>query len=182
MDPTALHPAAAALSGYQQRYQALLDRFATRHNVRWAFTLVLLLLYSLRVYIAAGWYVVSYGLGIYLLNLLIGFLSPRDDPAMGDDVEIESGVLPSKTTDDFRPFIRRIPEFKFWKSATHAIMVSLFLTMFEFFDVPVFWPLLLVYFLMLFFLTMKRQIMHMIEHRYLPFDFGKKKYKSKDSK
>ena len=26
---------------------------------------------------AGGWYIVSYALGIYLLNLLIGFLSPQ---------------------------------------------------------------------------------------------------------
>jgi hypothetical protein len=43
-----------------------------------------------------------------LLNLLIGFLSPQVDP------EIEDPGLPSKETDEFKPFIRRLPEFKFW--------------------------------------------------------------------
>jgi hypothetical protein len=28
-----------------------------------------------------GWYIVTYGLGIYILNLGIGFLSPAADPA-----------------------------------------------------------------------------------------------------
>ena len=42
------------------------------------------------------------------------------------------------------------------------------------FDVPVFWPILLMYFLVLFFVTMKRQIKHMIKYRYIPFSFGKK--------
>lgn len=41
------------------------------------------------------------------------------------------------------------------------------------FDVPVFWPILLLYWLMLLFVTMKRQIRHMIKHRYLPFTWGK---------
>ena len=40
---------------------------------------------------------------------------------------------------------------------------------------PVFWPIVLVYWLMLFVLTMKRQIKHMIKHRYLPFTRGKPK-------
>lgn len=30
---------------------------------------------------AQGFYIVTYGLGIYLLNLLIAFLSPQVDPA-----------------------------------------------------------------------------------------------------
>ena len=29
---------------------------------------------------------------------------------------------------------------------------------------------------MLFFMTMKQQIRHMIKHRYVPFSFGKKQY------
>lgn len=34
----------------------------------------------IRVIYAGGWYIISYALGIYLLNLLIGFLSPSIDP------------------------------------------------------------------------------------------------------
>lgn len=33
-------------------------------------------LYVLRVYMVAGFYIVTYGLGIYLLNLFIGFITP----------------------------------------------------------------------------------------------------------
>ncbi len=38
-----------------------------------------------------GWYIVTYGLGIYLLNLLLAFLSPKIDPAMMDDEEDNEG-------------------------------------------------------------------------------------------
>jgi hypothetical protein len=31
-----------------------------------------------------GWYIVTYGLGIYILNLLIAFLSPKIDPALAE--------------------------------------------------------------------------------------------------
>jgi hypothetical protein len=37
---------------------------------------------------------------------------------------------------------------------------------------PVFWPILVLYFCMLFFVTMRKQIQHMIKHKYLPFSFG----------
>lgn len=33
-----------------------------------------------RATLPAGWYIITYGLGIYVLNLLIGFLSPQADP------------------------------------------------------------------------------------------------------
>lgn len=47
------------------------------------------------------------------------------------------------------------------------------MTFLSVFDVPVFWPILLCYWLVLFVLTMKRQIMHMIKYKYVPFSFGK---------
>lgn len=53
------------------------------------------------------------------------------------------------------------------------------MTFFEVFDVPVFWPILLLYFIILFVVTMKRQIKHMIKHRYVPWSFGKAKYTGK---
>lgn len=44
------------------------------------------------------------------------------------------------------------------------------------FNVPVFWPILVVYFVSLFGMTMRKQILHMIKHRYVPFDLGKKRW------
>jgi hypothetical protein len=56
---------------------------------------------------------VTYALGIYVLNLLIAFLSPRFDPELSSEEE-GSPALPTSTDDEFKPFIRRLPEFKFW--------------------------------------------------------------------
>lgn len=39
--------------------------------------MVALALYGTRVFLINGWYIVTYGLGIYLLNQFIGFLSPQ---------------------------------------------------------------------------------------------------------
>lgn len=50
------------------------------------------------------------------------------------------------------------------------------MTFFSIFDVPVFWPILLLYFIVLFVITMKRQIRHMIKYKYVPFSFGKTTY------
>ena len=51
----------------------------------------------------------TYGLGIYNLNLLLGFLTPQVDP------ETEGlPSLPTKEDAEFRPFVRRLPEARFW--------------------------------------------------------------------
>jgi hypothetical protein len=60
--------------------------------------------------------------------------------------------------EEFRPFIRRLPEFKFWLSATKATLLALASTTTRATDIPVYWPILLVYFFTLFGLTMRRQI------------------------
>jgi hypothetical protein len=44
---------------------------------RWVMFVVALALYGTRVFLINGWYIVTYGLGIYLLNQFIGFLSPQ---------------------------------------------------------------------------------------------------------
>ena len=43
-------------------------------------------------------------------------------------------------------------------SATKATLIAFFCTFFEFFNIPVFWPILVMYFITLFCITMKRQI------------------------
>lgn len=168
-----------------QRYQILLDSSTPHWAARWSFSIVLLLVFMARIIFAQGWYIICYGLSIYYLNLFIGFLSPKIDPAFreGDDLDfddpcdLDTGpMLPTRANDEFKPFIRRLPEFKFWLSATKATSISLFLTLFEIFDLPVFWPILLLYFILLFITTMRQQIRHMIKYGYVPWDKGKKKY------
>ncbi|GAA5845774.1 hypothetical protein JCM11251_007732, partial [Rhodosporidiobolus azoricus] len=120
---------------------------------------------------------------IYLLNLFLAFLTPKFDPALAaemaeNDAEEGAPGLPTSQGDlqdgEFRPFIRRLPEFKFWFGATRAISLSLVASFIPAFDVPVFWPILVMYFCILTFITLRRQISHMRKYRYLPFDIGRK--------
>ena len=104
----------------------------------------------------------AYALGIYLLNMFLAFLSPKFDPSNDAiDSEMEDGSaggLPTKQDEEFRPFIRRLPEFKFWHGATRAIGIAFLCTWFEVFNVPVFWPVLVMYWIILFVLTSKISI------------------------
>ncbi|KAK8864453.1 hypothetical protein IAR55_001702 [Kwoniella newhampshirensis] len=183
---------------YARKFQALLDRSTPHVMERWLATFGLFILFILNVVLRQGWYIVCYGLAIYILNLFLAFLQPRFDPSLAadlaaDDVEegapglpgsgakspggikgLMSGFSTGNEDEEFRPFIRRLPEFKFWYNATKATAISLTCTLTRATDVPVYWPILVIYFLTLFGLTMRRQIQHMIKYKYVPFDLGKK--------
>ncbi|WRX10566.1 Retrieval of early ER protein Rer1 - like 2 [Theobroma cacao] len=112
----------------------------------------------------------------HILNRWIGCLAVALIYAV--DPEMQDGpTLPTRGSDEFRPFVRRLPEY----SITKAFCISFVMTFFSVFDVPVFWPILLFYWLMLFILTMKKQILHMIKYKYVPFSFGKQRYDGKKS-
>jgi len=160
---------------FGQLYQKQLDNWTPYTTVRWIATVIMSIGYLIRVFYLQGWYIITYALGIYQLNLFIAFLTPKIDPAFEDSSDGPS--LPTKANEEFRPFIRRLPEFKFWYSATKSIVIAFLCTCFEVFNIPVFWPILVMYFITLFGITMKRQIMHMIKYRYIPFTHGKPRYK-----
>lgn len=111
-DAAAAAPVNKWVHDISRLYQYYLDKTTPHTTYRWIGALVLVAVYALRVYYVQGFYIVSYGLGIYLLNLLIGFLSPLVDPEMGPSSD--GPLLPTKGSDEFKPFIRRLPEFKFW--------------------------------------------------------------------
>nr|XP_023025710.1 protein RER1 [Leptinotarsa decemlineata] len=129
-----------------QWYQGVVDRTVPWRKVRWLSAILLVVGFLVRV-------------------LLAQFLAEDNGPE-----------LPTRANEEFRPFIRRLPEFKFWYSVTKSTVIGIICTFFECFNIPVFWPILVMYFITLFCITMKRQIRHMIKYRYLPFTHGKPKY------
>lgn len=140
-----------------QIYQSYLDASTPYVTYRWIGTATLLFIFFIRIIVAQGWYIIAYCLGIYLLNLFLGFLQPKFDPSLTQDEGLEDGdnSLPTKQDEEFRPFIRRLPEFKFWHAATRMILIGFICSWFEIFNLPVFWPVLVVYWLILFTLTSK---------------------------
>lgn len=126
-----------AVGRCRRKWQILLDRSHQFTTYRWAGFAAVMFIYALRVYLLDGWYIVTYGLGIYLLNMLIGFLSPPVDP------ETDGPMLPTTHNEEFRPFMRRVPEFHFWYGCTKATAIALVMTFFDVFNIPVFWPILL---------------------------------------
>ena len=104
----------AWVAGVSRRYQHLLDKSTPHVLRRWLGFALLAFICVVRVAIIQGFYVVSYALGIYVLNLFIAFLSPQVEPEIQELVDGSEPALPTRSTDEFRPFVRRLPEFKFW--------------------------------------------------------------------
>eukprot|EP01083_Nonionella_stella_P014433 40546_1 len=155
---------------FKRQWQSNLDNSVPHVYARWVVLCISLLIFIARAFTINGFYIVTYGLAIYSLNLLIGFLSPQIE------TDSDEPLLPTLQKDEFKPFVRKLPEFKCWYSGQRAVSIAFVMTFIGIFDIPVFWPILLIYFFFLFFLTMRRQIQHMMRHKYLPFSFGKPKF------
>merc|ERR1740130_1313198 len=85
------------------RYQKVIDLATPHIQYRWYFSALVSLIYVARIFWVKGFFVVTYGLGIYLLNLLIPFISPHVDP------ENDGSALPTGGS-EYRPFERRLGE------------------------------------------------------------------------
>ena len=162
-----------------QKIQRILDFLTPHHIFRWLLIIGLMTYFMYRVIINQGFYIVAYVLGIFLLNQFILFLTPMVVQEEDADEDEDGPSLPTRRDEEFRPFMRRLPEFKFWYTTFKSVVISIICTFFEVFDIPVFWPILVMYFITLFLVTMRRQIQHMIKHRYLPFSYGKIRYQGK---
>lgn len=88
-----------------RRWQRHLDQTVPWVATRWGAVAVGLSLFLVRVILwVQGFYIVTYALGIYVLSLVIGFLSPLDDP--DSDLSADLPVTTSKNDDEFKPFVR----------------------------------------------------------------------------
>ena len=156
-------------------YNSIKDKIIIYKAQRWGVVAFLAVFYFIRMFRTKGYYALTYCIGIHFLNSFIGFISPLDDPEE-DQLNNGDSYLPQKNNEEFRPFQRKVKEYSFWSMMFWTFLFAIPMTFFEAFNIPVFWPLLLVYFILIFFLIMRRQIKHMIKYNYLPWDTGKKNY------
>lgn len=61
------------------------DKSTPHAKTRWLVAFINVGLFLARVVFAQGWYIVTYALGIYHLNLFIAFLTPKIDPGLDLD-------------------------------------------------------------------------------------------------
>lgn len=68
----------------------ILDKWTPHAKARWFAAFSLIALFLIRIITTQGWYIVTYALGIYHLNLFIAFLTPKIDPSMDLDGKFKS--------------------------------------------------------------------------------------------
>ena len=56
-------------------------------------------------FIIIGFHIISYFLGLYMLDKFLGFISPKDE---------EDVILPTRETEEFKPFRRAVRELDLW--------------------------------------------------------------------
>ena len=151
------------------------DKLLIYQIERWIFVLFLTMIYIVRIIQTGGFHCLTYCICVHFLNSFIGFISPLEDPEEAS-LNNDDSFLPQKNNEEFKPFQRKVKEYTFWSVMATTLFFAIFLTFFKVFDIPVFWPLLLIYFVVIFCLVMRRQIQHMIKYHYLPWDAGKMKY------
>ncbi|KAI5172358.1 hypothetical protein NEFER03_1472 [Nematocida sp. LUAm3] len=165
----------------QHLIQVYVDKSVAHPKERWAAFSTVLFLFLFRVYYTDGYRLVTYCLFLYLLHCFIGFCTPIDsevpDPFDIDETEafVESPI--KRSGDESKPFLRRLPEFSYWMFSMQAVIASFFITYLPFLNIPVYTPILVVYFCVLVYLTAIKIKKHMEKYKYNPFFNAKKIYK-----
>lgn len=77
-----------AVSKCRRGYYTLINRLTMFKKTRWAFTFVLVLLYIETVQ-SSSYDIATYLIGFYLLQLLIGYFTPKG--VLDDDVDEQEG-------------------------------------------------------------------------------------------
>lgn len=72
-------------------FLSVTDKSTPHTKIRWLIAFLNIGLFFMRIIVAQGWYIVTYALGIYHLNLFIAFLTPKIDPAF----DLDSGEFMS---------------------------------------------------------------------------------------
>jgi len=154
--------------------QYVMDNLSPLVYPRWIFSGLLLLLYIRRIVKIESHSVLTYFVGIYLLHAGILFLTPKDEniPDPFENTEDES-YNPRNIDNDFRPYVRRLPEFDFWKASIQIILSAYFLTYFAILNFPVYTPILVVYFIFFVGMTCYKLWTHSKKFRYSLFSVGK---------
>lgn len=158
--------------------QTYLDRLAPRPDVRWGITALVFVFYCIRVWRKDAFHLISYCVGIYLLHATILFLTPKGEniPDPFENIENDDYV-PETIDNEFRPFIRNLPEFDFWAFVTKLVVLASAATYFELLDIPVYPPVLFIYFIFMVAFTARRLLAHMKKYNYNPFVQTKEYYK-----
>eukprot|EP00834_Sanchytrium_tribonematis_P001857 NODE_48_length_31852_cov_1.054168.p25 type:complete len:107 gc:universal NODE_48_length_31852_cov_1.054168:24270-24590(+) len=97
--------------------KAYLDQLIPYKAQRWTTFGLLITLFLIRVFHYHLFYIYLYALMIYILQLFLLFLSPKFLSEPDETLPITSN------DDEFKPFVRKLPEFQFWIRITSGTLL-----------------------------------------------------------
>lgn len=162
---------------FGRNFQRFMDMIVPYTIPRWSVFGVFLLLFYIRILYLEEFYVIAYGVSVHMLYLLILVITPMSDP----DDHAEDVALPMHER-EHRPFVPKVGEFIVWRNMCRVLGIGYFLTLFGFLDIPVFWPILVVYFVALFAVQVGGRVKHMMTHKYVPWNKPKNQFVKKEDK
>ncbi len=68
-------------------YRNKIDKYIIYMKTRWFLTTIFFINYLYRITVYGGFYVVSYVLGLYILNITVQFFQPLGLPDIDDDLD-----------------------------------------------------------------------------------------------
>ncbi|CAD8180106.1 unnamed protein product [Paramecium octaurelia] len=157
---------------YSMKYRRIIDKLIMHPGKRWFLCAFFLFVYINRLIETQSYFVVSYMLGIQIIQSLLRYFTPLGLPDIEDEDEDVNIQLPQHTDD--RPLIRSMPEISLWEQIIFAMILSNLATFFQIFDLPVYWPFLFSYFILVIIITFKKYLKHMQKYGYSWGDFSKR--------
>lgn len=171
-------PVSLRLLGNKARH--VVDSWAIHARRRWTIFALVFLAFLVRMVLLDGYYAAMYLLSFYIVQNVIQYLTPSELPTIQEEEEsgvvydIPVAIAAGRTSDASKPMLRKMGEFKLWKKTFAASLLCLVATFIPALDVPVFWPILLLYFLFVLVSVVARQYHHMRRYGYSLADFFKK--------
>lgn len=162
---------------FDVKFQRFMDSIVPYSLPRWGVFSTMLLLFYIRIIWLEEFYVIAYGVSVHMLYLLVLVITPMSDP----EENAEDVTLPMSER-EHRPFVPKVGEFVVWRNMMRVLFIGFFLTLFGFLDVPVFWPILLFYFITLFAVQVGGRVKHMLKHKYVPWNKPKTQFVKKEDK
>jgi len=154
--------------------QIMIDKFSPCPVQRWCVFGLCLLVHFVKILVSGTHHLIAYVVGVYLFHGFILFATPKDenipDP-FEEEVENENSneYSPSSVDNSLRPFIRNMPEYTYWMFSMKVVVVSFLLTLSRLTDIPVYTPILLVYFVFMVLATAIKLWQHSRKYHYNPF-------------
>lgn len=152
----------------ERNFRIYMDKIVPFTAPRWGGFGLLVFLFLLRVFLAGGYYVICYGVFIHILYLTVLVITPRAD--MEEKLD---AMIPEHQRE--KPvFVPKVGEFTVWKQMTRVVLIGFVLSMMPFLDLPVYVPVLVLYFFALVGIQVGTRVQHMIKYKYVPWNTKKK--------